>query len=386
MESSGKQFLHKQLRESILKLIRRCPVGEKLPTERELTIRFHASRGTVNKVMVELERDGYVTRRGGKGTFVSPRDAETHLENDRNRNQPEILLAYPEFFSYNIWENVHLAEISALRRDIRLRPIKLMAGSNYRRIFDLVSEKNDIVGCIILPPREMTMRELAEFDQLGIPCVFFQWFPKEFLVYSNIYGVHGNSFLTGYNEMKFLLRNGHRRIALVCNEPQRRSSDQAFFNGIYHAASEAGIPRGELILADYVKMRPWDQGTSVGYQNTVELCRQHRGEFTAILFESLYGAIGGRRAIDEAGLRCPEEISIITCQEHWNFCDYFSPPLTTSTPDHSLCVERAFDLILNPAFRTTRMSILDDTSITVRQSVRNLSGSLSQTTKERGRR
>lgn len=111
MESGGKQFLHKRLRESMLQLIRRCPMGEKLPTERELTIRFNASRGTVNKVMVELERDGYVTRRGGKGTFVSSRDLETHLENNRDRNQSAILLAYPEFFSYNIWENVHLAEI-----------------------------------------------------------------------------------------------------------------------------------------------------------------------------------------------------------------------------------------------------------------------------------
>jgi GntR family transcriptional regulator len=45
--------------------------GDKLPSEQELLQRFGVSRITVRQAISDLERDGLVTRRHGKGTFVT---------------------------------------------------------------------------------------------------------------------------------------------------------------------------------------------------------------------------------------------------------------------------------------------------------------------------
>lgn len=47
------------------------PAGSRLPTERDLAIRFGAARNTVRKTMSRLAAEGLVVRHVGRGTFVS---------------------------------------------------------------------------------------------------------------------------------------------------------------------------------------------------------------------------------------------------------------------------------------------------------------------------
>ena len=44
--------------------------GQKLPTEKELSEHFHASRPTISRAMRELKRKGLIVRQQGRGTFV----------------------------------------------------------------------------------------------------------------------------------------------------------------------------------------------------------------------------------------------------------------------------------------------------------------------------
>ena len=48
-------------------------VGDKLPTVRELAIRLDISYNTVNRAYMDLEREGYIVTRKGRGTFVAER-------------------------------------------------------------------------------------------------------------------------------------------------------------------------------------------------------------------------------------------------------------------------------------------------------------------------
>jgi GntR family transcriptional regulator len=48
--------------------------GEQLPTVRELAVRLDINYNTVNKVYQDLERDGFIITRRGKGTFVADLD------------------------------------------------------------------------------------------------------------------------------------------------------------------------------------------------------------------------------------------------------------------------------------------------------------------------
>jgi GntR family transcriptional regulator len=45
--------------------------GEQLPTVRELAVQLDINYNTVNKVYQDLERDGYIDTRRGRGTFVA---------------------------------------------------------------------------------------------------------------------------------------------------------------------------------------------------------------------------------------------------------------------------------------------------------------------------
>ncbi len=46
--------------------------NDKLPSERELCEMYDISRATVRQTIQELEKDGYIYKQHGKGTFVSP--------------------------------------------------------------------------------------------------------------------------------------------------------------------------------------------------------------------------------------------------------------------------------------------------------------------------
>lgn len=48
--------------------------GERLPTVRSLAIDLDISYNTVNRAYMDLEREGYISTRKGRGTFVSERN------------------------------------------------------------------------------------------------------------------------------------------------------------------------------------------------------------------------------------------------------------------------------------------------------------------------
>lgn len=66
--------LYCQLMEVIIAEIESNLVRDaQLPSEREFCERYNLSRSTVRQAFLELERDGYIYKIHGKGTFVSPK-------------------------------------------------------------------------------------------------------------------------------------------------------------------------------------------------------------------------------------------------------------------------------------------------------------------------
>lgn len=65
--------LYQQVKSSILELIEndRLKPGDPLPTEAELESLYQVSRTTIRTAIGELQSDGYITKRQGKGTFVA---------------------------------------------------------------------------------------------------------------------------------------------------------------------------------------------------------------------------------------------------------------------------------------------------------------------------
>ncbi|MBX3611311.1 MAG: FadR family transcriptional regulator [Hydrogenophaga sp.] len=69
--------LSNALRESLLDQLRsgRWRAGDRLPTERELSVDFDVSRTTVRKALLELKEQGLIEQTVGSGTFVADQTA-----------------------------------------------------------------------------------------------------------------------------------------------------------------------------------------------------------------------------------------------------------------------------------------------------------------------
>lgn len=67
---------HEKIRQELLEQISRMRVGEKIQNELHLAEYFKVSRMTVNKVITELAREGFLTRKRGKGSFVARKNKE----------------------------------------------------------------------------------------------------------------------------------------------------------------------------------------------------------------------------------------------------------------------------------------------------------------------
>jgi len=82
-EASGVPF-YLQLKEQVVHAISRGQLkpGDQLPTVRELALDLTINPNTVNRAYAELEREGLLNSRRGRGTFVSEAvkraDASTH--------------------------------------------------------------------------------------------------------------------------------------------------------------------------------------------------------------------------------------------------------------------------------------------------------------------
>jgi DNA-binding LacI/PurR family transcriptional regulator len=123
--------------------------------------------------------------------------------------------------------------------------------------------------------------------------------------------------------LKHLYDLGHRRIAFMKGQPQVSDSDFRW-NGILAMAKRVGLTiYPELCV--YLEANSWSP--ELGYPIIRDLLTRTR-DFTAIFCFNDIAAIGAIRAIADAGLRCPDDISVIGFDDI-SSAAYQTPRLTT---------------------------------------------------------
>ena len=85
ISNSSSVPIYEQIKNSIIKQIMNDELAsdEMIPSIRTLARDMKISVMTVKKAYDELERDGYIVIRQGKGTFVSPKNTELICDNVR---------------------------------------------------------------------------------------------------------------------------------------------------------------------------------------------------------------------------------------------------------------------------------------------------------------
>ena len=124
----------------------------------------------------------------------------------------------------------------------------------------------------------------------------------------------------------YLIGLGHTKIALIATETEAKSIGQLRMQGYFDALSRHNIPVNYRLI--YQTREDIDHfSMENGYQTAQRLLAS--GEpFTAVFAMSDTLAIGASRALSEAGLRIPDDVSLVG-YDGIEVGDYMTPKLTT---------------------------------------------------------
>lgn len=179
----------------------------------------------------------------------------------------------------------------------------------------------------------------SDFARIVVPCVLVTS-DASGLPFPNLSSVVSDDRLGAACAIRHLCAMGHRQIAVIGGDPDASNTSMLRYSGCLDAFSEYHIPfsreqdfrSGRFSFAD-------------GYHAVRELlARQQRP--TAIFAMADVMAIGAIRAIHDAGLRVPEDVSVMG-YDGLILGKYFVPNLATICQDVERLAERSVDILLS---------------------------------------
>jgi LacI family transcriptional regulator len=182
----------------------------------------------------------------------------------------------------------------------------------------------DINGLIIANDGDVTPNVIQKITRAGVPIVLvenYQSFP--------IHSLTADNFTAGRVMTEYLIALGHRRIAGI-GGPNKYSSLSDRMRGHQIALIEHDLPIDLSLLPSPVSGNP-----RKGYVQMQKLLALPERP-TAVFAVSDRAAFGAMDAIKDAGLRIPEDISVVGIDDVRDSA-YSTPPLTTfSVPKYDL--------------------------------------------------
>ena len=319
--------------------------GRSLPSEAQLVRRFGVGRKTVQRAILELQYQGLVVRRQGKGTFLS---------NLGKRTTGLLGLLIPDATSATIFQSFsrEIARIGQnagytfLFGEAAVGDAESVVSQTRRFAHEFVS--HHVEGVIFRPlvdeSYEKVNVEIAEiFDQVGIPLVLIDSDlvapPKR----SAFDVVEINNIIAEHRIAEHLLRLGRRRIAFLMDDtPMGISINlRSRLFGLASAVMAAGVewnPKHVLTVRadDVLGVR-----RAIGRRYTPD----------AIVCASDIVAVRLMQTLSKLGRRVPDDIAVIGFDDIEE-ARFSNPALTT--------IHQPVDQIAEQAFRALMRRIRGD--------------------------
>jgi LacI family transcriptional regulator len=228
------------------------------------------------------------------------------------------------------------------------------------RVYLQLARAKHIDGMILFTPR-LNDAGLKRLEEVDIPTVLMGDIEG-----SNLYSVDVDNRLAAQQAVQYLLDLGHTQIACITNAPLSYAAAPARVQGYKDVLLRAGITPDD----DLVRYADFDMQS--GYEKMKSLLAGSK-KFTAVFVASDNVAMGAKSALREAGLRIPEDISLVGFDDiPW--AQYADPPLTTIRIDAQDLARRAcqtlMDLMQGKEFESKHQIV--DTQLVVRKSCRRL--------------
>lgn len=186
-------------------------MGDRVPSEKELTKEFHVSQITTKNALLGLAEEGIVERIKGKGTFVSESKLTSSMSKSTN-SKGFIALIIPSMKTKIDQEVVEYIEKYVSKNGYNLI-IKITRESQFEEADAIeMYRKLEVKGMIIFPTEKESYNEAVLRLSLDkFPLVLIDRYMKNILTYS----VTSENEIGTYEAISYLLNKGHHHIGLI---------------------------------------------------------------------------------------------------------------------------------------------------------------------------
>lgn len=200
------------------------------------------------------------------------------------------------------------------KRGFHIMVVPLAPDDNSSNYTSLI-HRNRVDGIVLSGPRSDD-KEVVELYKSGVPIMLMGQLPGSEIPVVDINTVDGANKV-----IKHLVDLGHRDIAMISNAPFEYTSAQQRLTGYRNALEDANI------IYETQKVKAGNFTPASGFTAMEELL-SYSSRPSAVFVASDVVALGAIQAAKRAGLRIPQDISIVGFDDI-PLAAYFDPALTT---------------------------------------------------------
>ena len=308
----------KLIYDAMARYINELPPGGKIPPVRELLQRYQIGRGLLERVLAELEKNGVIERIPRLGIF-----SRLKASNFKYR----IAFISPDWPSKaNL--SLHKALSGAIAADGRFTYAHYNLGDPF---FSQLSPKQGDVLIATPPATSLTLNELYSLKQLSVPVVLIN------KVIADVDGHYVNDCPEhgGMLAAEYLIRHGHEKLAVLYSEPH----DSEIMLRVNAFVCYARL-NGARVESIDCEIRNFEDSAIKTYEMLTEYLKKNRHpDFTGLFATSDASAMGAMKALREAGISIPDDMSIIG-YDGLPEGEFLHPPLTAVFNDNDQLAAR----------------------------------------------
>jgi len=304
------------------------PVGTKIPSERDLSMKLDVSRTTVRNAVQELTARGMFDRKIGQGTFVRHSQGAADLGRESSKGTfgyvicKERSLRKPissEAFYFEIFSGIQEESVRAGRHVL----FSYLDERNAEEVSAFRSFLDKVDGLVIEEARDPAFLEMIV--RSGVPAALL----APTATHERLDCVTMDIDAGVRKAVRFMGSLGHERIGIV-NGPLGLESARVRFAAWKEELRALGRrPSGGEGQVDLEGLACGGEGWSAeaGYAAVDDLiCR--RPDVTAVFCANDLLAIGALSALARRGLMVPEDVGVVGFDDT-ELARHSSPPLTT---------------------------------------------------------
>lgn len=285
--------------------------GDRLYSEYELSEKFSLSRQTIRHAIAVLEKEGYVTRIQGSGTYIS----DNNITDKVNRKNIAIITTYVDayIFPQTIQHMERIISDAGYTVQISFTNNRI---SREKTILEGIVEKDDIAGVIVEPTKSNLPNPNLKYYELlmkkHVPVLFI----NSFYEILNAPHVSMNDKMAGKIATEYAIKKGHTRIGGVFKLDDSQGARR--YAGFLEAMAEAELKvKGSDLL--------WfDTEDLLSEENVYDLAMRIRRRLSTRTCLVMYNDETAYKVVTElqkVGVRIPEDLSVVGIDDN---------PLSTS--------------------------------------------------------